>query len=420
MNSRRKILFQWLFISLLIIISLITAEAVFRCLIFSPSSPFKQLKDPGKYAKISTDDYWKLYYEFGGGYRPPEHPHPYLGWIGNFDRKTFAHRDIQLAGNKKKVLIYGDSFIMCVHDSIQCFDEILNSDTAFSKEKFLISYGVGGYGVDQMYLLFSKTIDRFEKPFVVFSIMPADMDRSILSVRTGQKPYFVVDNDSLKVSGIPIDSVSEHFFKDNPPDISSYMWRRFINSSLNPYYDSLPTNTELRNKILTLNKKIILETYTEIKKRKLEYVFVVFDELWNEEGLWRADSLKSFLSREKIIYMNTRDLIKEDTLYKEYDYFNYMIKGNGHPKSYYNKLVCEEIKKYVFDYTNYSAKRQQMQSQEQYFDLSTNRNTIEYYTMKIKADKSWLKSVEEKAIKRNIPIDSMIKLDAEWMMNQKK
>lgn len=150
---------------------------------------------------------------------------------------------------KRKILICGDSYIMCQNDSIQCFDEVLNADTTFNKNNILLNYGVGGYGVDQIYLLFANTIDKFEKPFVIFSIMPTDMDRSLLSVRTGQKLYFTEEGDSLKLNGIPIDSVPDHFFEENQPQITSYLLNRFTHSKLNPYYDSFPTDKELRAKI---------------------------------------------------------------------------------------------------------------------------------------------------------------------------
>ena len=416
----RKRIFQLIFASLLVIVPLVVTEVIFRAFIFSPSGPFKQLKNPGNYAKESTDDYWKLYYQLGGHFGPPEHPHPLLGWIGNFDRNTLDHDDIKQTGNRRNVLIYGDSFIMCAHDSIECFDEILNADTAFNKNNFLLNYGVGGYGVDQIYLLFSHTIDKFQNPFVVFSIMPADMDRCMLSVRTGQKPYFTISNDSLCLLGLPIDSVPAHFFKTNPPEITSYMWRRIANSKYNPYYSPFPTDSIFRTKIMTLNKKIILKAYDQIKQRNLQYVFVVFDELWNIEGLWRADSLKTFLTEQNINYINTAQLIQEDTLFKGHDYFSYMIKGDGHPKSYYNKLLCEEIKKYMADYTAYPQFRQKQQSEEVRGLQHILPNTMEYYELKIRKDGDWLNKVKEKAKQKNIPVDSMIKLDAIWMVENEK
>lgn len=44
------------------------------------------------------------------------------------------------------------------------------------------------------------------------------------------------------------------------------------------------------------------------------------------------------------------------------------------------------------------------------------QNTIDY----IKSDKKWMKVIEEKALLNNIPLDSMILLDAKWVVEQEK
>jgi hypothetical protein len=46
--------------------------------------------------------------------------------------------------------------------------------------------------------------------------------------------------------------------------------------------------------------------------------------------------------------------------------------------------------------------------------------TVEYYETQIKADKNWLKSVEKKAKSQNITLDSMVKLDAQWVLDLNK
>ena len=136
---KRQTIFKLIVAFILVFISIVLGELSFRFLIFSASSPFKNLKKPEKYAKSSSDDYWKLTYLFDGKFKPPEHPHPLLGWVGFFDRETLVHNDDAQGDNRRRFLIYGDSYIMCAADSIQCFHEILNNDTAFSKNNFLRS-----------------------------------------------------------------------------------------------------------------------------------------------------------------------------------------------------------------------------------------------------------------------------------------
>src|ERR1051326_6508693 len=300
---KRKFIFKIIFSFFLFIVTFCAAEIIFRFLIFSKNSPFPDLKDPGKYAKIYSDDYWKLYHEFDGIYKPPAHPHPLLGWGGFFDT-TYKHWDINVPTNKRKVLMFGDSFVMCANDSIDCFHELLNADTAFTKENILLNYGVGGYGIDQECLLFEKAIGRYENIFVVFCLTPTDMDRCMLAVRTGQKPYFAKESDSLKLCGMPVDPLPENFFKKNPPQIASYLWRRIVNSDLNPWFTPF-MNEEEKKKEMSVCGRIILRAYNEIKKRNLDYLFLVFNELSSEDGLWRTDFLNSFLSENNIAHIDT-------------------------------------------------------------------------------------------------------------------
>lgn len=410
----KKIFFGFIFALILLFISLVASEFIFRALIFSKSNSFKSLRDPGKYSQPCLDDYWKLYYRFNGRYPPPANPHPLLGWVGFFDRETLEHRDFKKSGNKRKVLLYGDSFTMCISDSIQCFEEILNTDTAFTRNNFLLNYGVGGYGVDQMYLLFSQTVDKFKNPFVIINIMPGDMDRGMLEVRTGQKPHFIIENEELKLKGVPIDSNPQHYFEANPPKIISYMWNRFTHSSLNPNFDSLDASPGIREEMVKVNRKIILQAYSEIKKRNLEYVFVIYDELYNREGSWRTDSLQKILTDNNIFYIHTGDLVNEDIASGQFSFYNYILAVDGHPTSHYNKILCAEIKKYVLSYPAYAIERQKFQKS------ALIPNSVAYYEREIRLDKSWMDRVREKALKWKIPLDSAIHLDAIYMVEQNK
>ena len=392
-------------------LSLVAAEYIFRWMIFSKHQLFSHLKDPGLYADNPSDDYWKLYFQFDGPIKPPANPQPLLGWGGRFDRDNYEHRYTKNAGNKRPVLIYGDSFVLCV-DSVECFEEILNNDSAFKEKNYLLNYGAPGYGVDQIYLLCSLSIKKYTNPFVVVSIMPTDMDRCMLSVRTGQKPYFTNEDGTLVLKGVPINPKPEAFFKENPPAISSYLYSRFLHSSLNGFIHE--NENDKRQIICDLNEKIILKADSELKSLNVDYVFMIFDNLYNEDGDWRSEFLLKLLSRNNIPFIYTPELIFADQDFPVYDYKHYCILGDGHPRSHYNRIVSEEIKKYVFNYPDYS--KQRSLSHEVY------RDTLgaAYFEKDIRLNKDWLKTVQEKATKANVTLDSMIRLDAAWMSNERR
>ena len=140
-------------------LSFFTAEYILRKLLFMDNEQFESLRDPAFYAiypqdpneDFYNDDFWKLNYLFNRSFDLKK-PNPLLGWTGFFDRETYVHWYEDTTGKRRPVLLFGDSFAMCI-DSVECFDEYLNSDTLFSDSNVLYNYGVGGYGVDQIQML---------------------------------------------------------------------------------------------------------------------------------------------------------------------------------------------------------------------------------------------------------------------------
>lgn len=392
---------------------LVAAEYIFRRMIFSKNKAFTNLQDAGKYATQYTDDYWKLVYRFGSPHPPPKIAHPLLGWKGYFNPENYVHQDFEASGNRRKVLLFGDSFAMCV-ERAECFQDIMNRDTSFTKDHFLLNYGVGGYGVDQIHMLCSLTVGMFENPFVVISILPNDMDRSVLTVRTGQKPYYVLENGQLVLKGVPIKSDPVDYYRENPPSIRSYMLARALHSDINPWFDEHKMPVSLRERSLRLNEKIILTTDSILRSRNLQYVFLIFDNLWNADGNWRYDHLMSFMHLMKLPYFGTGDLVKMDTTFGKYEFDNYILHGDGHPNTHYNTLVSNQIKKFVFNYDK-EVKRWYDQ-----YEALRDTNSAEYIIYKMLQDPDWMEVIRKKAAEKNIPTDSMVRLDAEWLMDQRK
>ncbi|MBL4710213.1 MAG: hypothetical protein JKY48_17415, partial [Flavobacteriales bacterium] len=172
--STRKRLTNISIVMFSIIGTFFLSEVLFRTILFSDTNLLDSLRVPEYYSDhikneedaFYNDNYWKLNYLF----RKPinfESPHPLLGWTGKFYWKSLDHFEQDSVKNKRPILLYGDSFAMCI-DSVKCFEDYLNHDKAFIKNHFLLNYGVGGYGVDQIYLLLNETVDRFNKPFIIF------------------------------------------------------------------------------------------------------------------------------------------------------------------------------------------------------------------------------------------------------------
>jgi hypothetical protein len=336
---------------------LVFSELIFRHILFGTNPRYSRLRKPSLYTSEKNSDYWKLYYRFGGAYKPPAVPHPLLGWIGDFDAKTLLHSQTGEAGDRRPVLLYGDSYARCMPE-VSCFESILNADRGFSKNNYLLNYGVNGYGVDQIAILMQHTYSLYQRPFVVFSIFNLDLDRSVLEARIGQKPYFTIDHDSLVLNGVPIDSDPARFYRDHPPHITSYLWRKLLYadpailpSFVLPYLKKSEIDTAYKIK---LNEKILMRAFDELKRNKADYVFVVFHYL--DAGIpeykisnenWRDRFLERFISENKIPCIWSKDIIRKDMEEHNYSIDRYIDKANHHPTTYLNELISREIKKRV-------------------------------------------------------------------------
>lgn len=339
--------------------------------------------------------------------KPLSQPHPFLGWTGKFNPENLNHNDSAKVKGKRPILLFGDSFVFC-EDGITCFEDYINGDSTLNKNYWLLNYGARGYGVDQMSVLFDSLIDKFNNPFVVFSIMPDDINRNLLSIRTGQKPFYQLHKDSLILKGIPIDSVPAHFFNHNPPEIKSYLLNRFLYSNLNIWKKNYGLDHRVREKVIRLNSAILHKVTDKIKSKNLDCVFLIYQSLWSGDGNWRTNYLEGFFRDYGLNYFVSSSLIEKDSSIYSGNDDNYYIKGNGHPTAHYNKIVSDEIKKYIHNFSEYSAIVKRKREEENF------PFTIRYYENKIHSDNTWLGIVKKKVVERNIPIDSMIRLDAIW------
>jgi hypothetical protein len=146
--------------------------------------------------------------------------HPAVGWVqteSGYYEPTEGWRllptgDLQglglyyakppLSGVNAPVLAVGDSFTIGPgYDSAVAWPRQL-ADMIRSP---VINAGVGGYGVDQMYLYLKVLLERVTPSLVLFAFIPDDLRRAELSTfHSAPKPYFDVENDSLVLRNVPV------------------------------------------------------------------------------------------------------------------------------------------------------------------------------------------------------------------------
>jgi hypothetical protein len=331
-------------------VALVIGEVGFRAILFTDLPLFESLRNPGNYADyFSEDDFWKLSYLFG--HKPRSRMHPLLGWVGEFSPDTYLHNEAEILDGRRPVLLYGDSFAGCSNDAL-CFDDILNGDVKFAENHYLLNYGVGSYGTDQIFLLFQNSVDLYDDPFVVISFMTLDMDRSILSVRSGPKPYYRIENDLLSLKGVPIATDPKAFYDANPPQIRSYVFRRILYGYMpEAILQTVRNDDERTNEKKEINEKLIVETVNELRSRGLDFVFLIFHPHWpgittiDGESDWRDPFIRQVLEDIDVPYIWTKGLVSqsEGTILDIEQYFL----EDGHPTTHFNTLIAGQIEHHV-------------------------------------------------------------------------
>lgn len=129
--------------------------------------------------------------------------------------------------DKFEILIVGDSFTFGtdVNDGetwphmMQQVDERLN----------VFNLGIGGYGVDQMYITLREEISQYEPQVVVAAIIYDDLPRATLDFRDFKKPKFRLHNEGLVLTNTPIGSVEDVCIELEDKDLDDHSVFRTVN-----------------------------------------------------------------------------------------------------------------------------------------------------------------------------------------------
>ncbi|MEP7168035.1 MAG: hypothetical protein ABI855_01565, partial [Bacteroidota bacterium] len=306
--------------------------------------------------------------------------------------------------------------------TLKYFEDILNGDSVFNKNYYFINYGIGAYGVDQIYTLMKNSYIHYENPIVIFSLMTYDLDRSCLSIREGAKPYYTLDkNNELVLNEIENYKSAAQYLKKNPLTIKSYLWRRFLYGDLNFFSKNttefLTGEKANREKIKKLNEKIILSAIQTLRESKTDFMFLIFhppgDFLIKEENNWRIQFVKKILDSNSIKYIWTKDLIKDKVTMDSSSLDSFFLKNDGHPNSRFNVIISQEMKNRIIEnnYEHYDNNNKKLISKTYFY-----KNKLDSVINRLKADTTQHSSIMDIARKKNQPFDEAVIGMAEWIL----
>jgi hypothetical protein len=236
---------KWAVALLSVIVCIGACEAMLRFTLFHAPGTFASQR-PEYYAR-SLDEFWiytQLFsasrrwsigatkpdtsgetgIEFYKGWPISLTPDGELGYVRRAGVRTPCHETTNLATRGthdyaptgRKIVFFGDSFV----ESAACSDNSLTAKLEALTGIDTLNYGIGGYGLDGIYLYFKRqlpTFNRRESLFLV-GLIQDDLARVLLKVRTSPKPYFTISDDKLVLhtDHIHPDSLADAFVR--PPE----------------------------------------------------------------------------------------------------------------------------------------------------------------------------------------------------------
>jgi hypothetical protein len=306
-------------------------------------------RDPGIYAdSFGDDNYWKLSHEWVSRWTLPDQRwvDPLLGWVqpksasnplGIITDQTYVPEF-----QKPSILFYGDSFVEGLTKMESKIPQLLSSKVG---EYTVYNYGQGGYGVDQIFLRFQQSYPLFKKPTIVFGILTQDLDRSILSLRTWQKPYFILKDDQLVLKASPIDLNQPQWVRRNRARVWSY-FIAFLNRkiSLRRAASSTIDVTYRQSDKERINARLIEEVVKVCHEHDLPLLFVIFyayDEF--ERPTWREVFLQEQFKGRPVAYVDTKEVMLRAAQRAGVNFMDYYRVKDGHPNDLGNEIIADAI-----------------------------------------------------------------------------
>jgi hypothetical protein len=252
-----------------------------------------------------------------------------------------------MVGGKQPVLLYGDSFAQCASAaSKECFHQILNGNEKFAKKYYLLNYGVGGYGIDQMWLLLKESVPLYRNPMVIAGIFTDDLDRSTMNFRIGQKPSFHIEDAELRLQGVPINASPSQYLREHPVDIVSYLYRLWLHSNHAPGRLVSYLAAIQRQETEKIGGSIIKEIVHYLRGNEIPFLFVIFssqDEMESGRDSWREAFLRKVLEEQRTPYISSKDLIRKVATQTGRQVSEYFIREDKHPTGEQNRILSMAI-----------------------------------------------------------------------------
>ncbi len=336
--SKRKLELSILAGSILFVFILL--EVFLRICMFTPYCNIASFNYASYYSNIDHTDYWYFKdYIFSNEWKEGAinieeqtnstvyrevsmEPDALLGFkrkknvgIPCHETSNFGTRSVKnYTSTGKKILFYGNSFTA----TASCSNNTITSKIEKKTNIDTLNYGVGGYSMDQTYLLFKTTYSQFNSSenIILIGLLESDIDRMMLKARMTPKPYYTVKNNNLQLHTEHIDeeNIMSYFdaYKPRPKIyvLNLILGKLGIRDVWNSYLDN--KNKEKKKEIT----RLLLDEIAEIKEKDGLNIYMVlfyyFDPINPiDPGGWRRQFLISEFQKRNIDYIDLKECLTE-------------------------------------------------------------------------------------------------------------
>ena len=298
------------------------------------------LRAPRSYSHFDEDVNWALRArrDHGPGGREPNRSDPVVGWLGaGAVPGTYDHSERGLVERQRAVLLFGDSFAAGMVEPEEKFQALFEA-SRLGEGMQLLNYGVGGYGLDQIYLLANRALPAWveARPVVLMSLyLDDDIDRCGLAFRGWPKPRFRLVDGELALEREACPSAREYLDEAFSP-LTSWTWRLLLHqpwvealarpaSEEEPYCDAAHTEGELQ----AIARALLEANLDDLEASGLPYGYVLFHghESFERPELlgWREELVVDVLERRGVPYVLSRELLTAHL--REHPRSHYFIRG---------------------------------------------------------------------------------------------
>jgi hypothetical protein len=253
------------------------------------------LGDPANFGDPASDEaYWNVLHWRTAAHDTRGHPRHdrRLGWrSGRLESGTLEHSDESALGDRRPVLLFGDSFAAGIWpETVDDFTRLFER-TDLAEAFALLNHGSGGYGLDQIVMLLSDVLPRHaaRRPVALVSLLvDDDIDRCVLAFRVWPKPRLSVVGGRLVGEERPVPTLGEYLEHHQAlgglliDDFTSHLWRRVDGSG----------RAAPRNEKQALARALLERAVGELRFAGVEFLFVLFRQGSSIQdpaaGGWRA------------------------------------------------------------------------------------------------------------------------------------